>query len=91
MVQVSCGPRGKYLPLLGIKRIDLFSLDVEGAEMSVLDTIDWTNIEIHVAMIEMSGTRADEIRPLMLSLGLVDKFEGFRRGNSLWLNTSWVE
>lgn len=49
--QVECLPMATLFQQYGIKRIDLFSLDVEGAEEIVLDTIDWT-IPIYVIVIE---------------------------------------
>ena len=33
VVSVACGPLGAYLSLLGVRRLDFFSLDVEGAEL----------------------------------------------------------
>mmetsp|Transcript_15617 Transcript_15617/g.37270 ORF Transcript_15617/g.37270 Transcript_15617/m.37270 type:complete len:140 (+) Transcript_15617:2-421(+) len=51
-IQVLCGPFGKYLRLVGVKRIDLLSIDVEGAELDVLETMDWT-IPVHVIIIEL--------------------------------------
>ncbi|CAF3817776.1 unnamed protein product [Rotaria magnacalcarata] len=39
--QVTCGPIGYYLSTIGITHIDLFSLDIEGGEFSVLLTMDW--------------------------------------------------
>jgi len=41
------GPIALYLEELGIKYIDLFSSDVEGAELDVLETIDFSNIKVH--------------------------------------------
>lgn len=35
-ISVPCGPLSKYLGLVGVFKIDLFSLDVEGAELQVL-------------------------------------------------------
>ena len=35
-----------------IKKIDMLSIDAEGAELSILRGIDWNNVEIHVLTIE---------------------------------------
>ena len=37
---------------VGVKWIDLFSLDVEGAELIVLETIDWSAVSIGVLVVE---------------------------------------
>ena len=49
--EVECVPIATLLKQYGIKRVDLFSLDVEGAEEIVLDTFDWS-IPVHVIVIE---------------------------------------
>ena len=49
--KVECVPIGIILKEYGIKRIDLFSIDVEGSEEIVLDTMDW-QIPVHVIVIE---------------------------------------
>jgi len=50
-VNVICGPIGTYLRGIGITHIDFFSLDVEGAELSVLLTMDWS-IQVHYLLVE---------------------------------------
>jgi FkbM family methyltransferase len=49
--KVPCKPFGTLLHESGITRIDLLSLDVEGSEETVLETMDWS-IPIHVIVIE---------------------------------------
>ena len=49
--KVPCKPFGQILHENGIKRIDLLSLDVEGSEEVVLETMDWS-IPVHVIVIE---------------------------------------
>ena len=51
---VPCRPLSDMLRLAGLKEIHLFSLDVEGAELSVLQTMDWT-IPVHVWLVELDG------------------------------------
>ena len=50
---VPCRPLTALLKLAGIRKIDVFSLDVEGAEYKVLQTMDWS-IDVHVWLVEMS-------------------------------------
>jgi FkbM family methyltransferase len=47
-------PLGKLLRAVGVAKVDFFSLDVEGAEVSVLRTMDWT-IPVRVWCIETSN------------------------------------
>ena len=43
-VTVPCAPMQAILDTVGIKHIDFFSLDVEGAELNVLHSIDWRRL-----------------------------------------------
>ena len=73
---VPCRPIGDMLHLAGLSEgVDLFSLDVEGAELLVLQTMDWS-IPVKVFVIEMPDERnastidapnpkADQIRRLL--------------------------
>jgi FkbM family methyltransferase len=70
----------------GISRIDFWSLDVEGAEYDVLQTMDWS-IAVGVLCIEMSGGDASEMneqcRNLLRSQGF--RFDGTIAHNELWI------
>lgn len=50
---VGCSPIGHMLNLAGVRKLDLWSLDVEGAELEALRGHDWENIPVHVVLIEM--------------------------------------
>lgn len=52
VVDVHCGPMSTYLRELGIKKIDFWSLDVEGAEFEVLKTFDFDSTKVGVLMVE---------------------------------------
>lgn len=52
-VHVPCQPMSQYLD--GVSHVDLFSLDVEGAELVVLETIDFTRVTIDVFVIEFDA------------------------------------
>jgi len=59
MVDVPCGPFGPVLEDIfsfAGKRINFFSLDVEGSEMLVLGTIDFSRVQIDVLMIEVQNS-----------------------------------
>lgn len=51
-IKVPCGPIGDVLHFAGVKRIDFFSIDVEGGELFIVDTMDWVNIPVHVVILE---------------------------------------
>lgn len=41
-IHVCCERLGTLLNTIGIPYINLLSIDIEGAEQNVLDTMDWT-------------------------------------------------
>jgi len=51
--KVSCLPLRDVLVLAKTTLIDVFILDIEGAEMSALQTLDWANIVFGVVIIEV--------------------------------------
>ena len=51
-VPVHCGPLKSYLEQLKYKHVHFFSLDVEGAELSVIKQVDFKSTTIDVIMIE---------------------------------------
>jgi len=68
---VPCRPIGAMLRLAGLETVHFFSLDVEGAELRVLQTMDWS-IPVHVWMVELDGTnpqKDSDVRALLGSRG----------------------
>ena len=53
----------------GNPTVDFFSLDVEGAEYSILRTIPFHKVDIRVIMVEMDHSKGGEIIELMESNG----------------------
>lgn len=49
---VPCQPLATILKRYGVTQIDFFSLDVEGSELIVLQTMDW-RVKVHVFLIEL--------------------------------------
>jgi hypothetical protein len=45
-VRVQCFPLYSILLALGNPTVDIFSLDIEGAELKVLETIPWSKVKI---------------------------------------------
>ena len=52
---VPCGPLTSYLRLLRTQRVDAFFLDIEGAELLTLQTVDWCSIDIGLLIVEFSA------------------------------------
>ena len=82
-VSVQCGQLGKYLTQLAVQRLDFLSIDVEGAEFSVLKSLDFTQLAIGVVLVEVrgDGVRAKVFKHLLRNgLRYVGQFNG--RGTS---------
>jgi hypothetical protein len=71
--------------LAGVERIDYFSIDVEGAEMTVLNTMDW-NIPVHVITIETNKFEFAHAEKLLKEKG----FELDERFFNLFHTQVWV-
>ena len=67
---VPCQPLRNMLEIAGITKIDFFSLDVEGAELMVLQTMAW-HIPVRVFLVETGGpaTKNDAMRRLLARHG----------------------
>jgi len=51
---VPCFPLETILAALNRSRVDYFSLDIEGFELPVLKTVDWTRVDIRVLSVEFT-------------------------------------
>ena len=51
---VQCFSLNSIMAAIGVRHIDFFILDVEGSELAVLESIDWTRLSIDVFNIEYS-------------------------------------
>jgi hypothetical protein len=72
LVLVPCRPLGPMLAMLGITHVDLWVLDVEGAELEVLQTVDFAKVSIDVITVEQDGgnkAKDEAVRALLLSKG----------------------
>ncbi|XP_052237875.1 uncharacterized protein LOC127849195 [Dreissena polymorpha] len=67
-VTVQCYSLLDVLYVIGTKKVDYFSLDVEGAELYILESIDWNHIDIDVFTIETDQHR-DKIMSFMKDHG----------------------
>lgn len=82
--KVKSVPFHKITKNIDIKKIDLFSIDVEGGELEVLTTFDW-NIPVYLILIELDGhniEKDEKCRKLLINKGF--KFD-YRIGlNDIW-------
>lgn len=87
-VEVFCGPIAHPLCLLGITYIDFFSIDVEGAELDVIQSIDFERIYIHVMIVEADNhniTKNNAVREIMQSQGFLIDTTSVKRSD-LFIN-----
>ncbi|XP_043196494.1 uncharacterized protein LOC122367465 [Amphibalanus amphitrite] len=71
-VEVDCFPLHALLLALDVRRVDYFSLDVEGAELDVLRTVPFDRIDIRTLSVEFahtSGGGKPALRAFMESKG----------------------
>mmetsp|Transcript_15083 Transcript_15083/g.32959 ORF Transcript_15083/g.32959 Transcript_15083/m.32959 type:complete len:343 (+) Transcript_15083:52-1080(+) len=76
-VKANCFPLNTMLDAIGVDRVDMFSLDVEGAELAVLKSIDWARVSIGLLMIE-TNEQDEAIHEFLVPRGYqkVDSVQG---------------
>ena len=71
-----------------VKHVDLLSVDVEGGELGVLETMDWS-IPVYVILIEMDQYRPaknEECRKILRQVATLDGKVG---NNEVWVNLTY--
>ena len=82
-------PISKIINQSNIDYIDVYFIDVEGAELMVLDTTDWS-IPIYLIIIELHNTdieKDNKCRKLLLKNGF--KFYSSLCSNEIWVNKNY--
>lgn len=101
---IPCKPMSDWLKESGIARIDYFSLDTEGYEYRVLETIDWQYNSIRVLSVEMLDRNLiddeefgnqQKIRNLLSRVGLtylpwLSVARDSLNRDEFWVNLSWI-
>ena len=82
-VTVKCRQWAPLFKKYGIQHIDVFVIDVEGGEYTVLSVMDWT-ISVDFFIIEMSSASSDENRQRIVTLL---KSKGYKQVD--WDLKSW--
>ena len=50
---MQCYPLYSLILAMGNPRVDFLSIDIEGAELAVLNTIPWDKVQIELVMLEV--------------------------------------
>ena len=91
--RATCEPLRSLLRASHIRQIDFFSLDVDGAELSALRTMDW-HVPIGVMVIEMdkrNATKDSAVRALLRHHGMrCLRRMGLHYNNELWVSTTAI-
>lgn len=76
-VDVPCQLLSDILAKNKIKHVDVFFLDVEGAELKVLETINWSKVRIDMIVVEKDETNFktnEMIKKMLTNLGYIIPF-----------------
>ena len=65
---IPCHPLANVLPVLGVTHIDFFSLDVEGAELQVLQTFPFNSVTVSIFCVEATGHAVDKDESVIIFL-----------------------
>jgi hypothetical protein len=89
-IEITCLPLASVLQMFGLTYIDFFSPDVEGAELKVLQTLDFSAVHINVIVVEQDGHNPEKdeaVRALLLAnnFELDERIRGIRAaGRNEW-------
>jgi FkbM family methyltransferase len=93
-IQVPCAPLSSIFTQNEIAHIDFWSLDVEGGELSVLETVDWSRIEISIIMLENAEDKETSATyPVIVDILKDAGYSQFGRcgpGNKPYKSEVWV-
>jgi len=74
VVDVLCLPLFTLLAALDFPTVDFFSLDVEGAELGILQTIPWHQVDIRVLLVEFTHVDKKTLLDMMNGFGYDNPF-----------------
>ncbi|XP_023336634.1 protein Star [Eurytemora carolleeae] len=67
--RLRCFPLYSIIMALGNPKIDFMSLDIEGVELAVLETIPWSKVDIETLLIEVEHSNSAAISSILQSHG----------------------
>jgi len=77
-IPVQCFPLNSVMASINVSHVDYLSLDVEGPEMEILRTIDWTRLQIDVITVEYRIYGANGVNTMATLKKLSDLRQFFR-------------
>ena len=83
VVTTNCYALSSILDTMGVSHVDYFSLDVEGAEVHILNSIDFKKISFGVISIEVQVNR-EQIYKIMMK-------NGYKRVKSLHIDDFYIQ
>lgn len=89
---VKCRRISSMLQEAKVDHIDFWTLDVEGAEFTVLSTFDWVKVPVHILVIETDKDESTDYKQrhdLLTSKGM--KYVGPIYNNELWENPNYPD
>ena len=87
-VKAHCFPLNVMLDAIGVNYVDMFSLDVEGAELEVLKSIDFSRVTIAVLVIE-KNYKEDLMFNFLKDKGYRRHYEGkWSKSDAIYLHAS---
>lgn len=69
MYPVQAYPLYSLILAMGVEKVDFLSLDVEGAEVAVLNTVPWDKVDIELIMVEVEHSDRRAIKEIMRTAG----------------------
>ncbi|CAL4183821.1 unnamed protein product, partial [Meganyctiphanes norvegica] len=60
LTSVQCFPLASYLLALNVSTVDFLSLDIQGSEMAVLDTLPWDSVNFRALVVEYTPPVIDQ-------------------------------
>jgi len=66
---VQCYPLYSLILAMGNPRVDFLSIDIEGAELAVLNTIPWDKVQIELVMLEVEHSDKEALAEIMRAAG----------------------
>lgn len=72
VIPAMCFPLVDILGIIGVNHVDYLSLDIEGPELQVLETVDWNRVRVDIMTVEIHGDmkKLNDSRQLMNRIGL---------------------
>ena len=96
---VPCLPMHRALSMASLPYVDFYSIDVEGAELTVVTTHNFHQVPAHAVLVEMRPADEDtqdktgnaKVRRALYARGFCRYDNRVGHNNEVWVNTTWNE